>query len=64
MNDVTQIFPIQSVRLLEVFVVAPFLVYAGRYSTDKTIKYGLIGLGILTALYNGMDYLKEEKDGK
>lgn len=64
MNDITKIFPIQTVRLLDVFVVAPFLVYAGRSSSNKTIKYGLIGLGILTALYNGMNYLKEEKDGK
>jgi hypothetical protein len=64
MSDIRQIFPVQSVRLFDVFVIAPFLIYAGRSSNDKVIKYGLIGLGVLTALYNGVNYINNSKNGK
>lgn len=63
MNDIRDIFPVQTVRVLDVFVVAPFLIYAGKKSNDKVIRYGLIGLGILTALYNGLNYLNDKKNG-
>ena len=53
---------VQYIRLIDVFAIAPFLVYVG---TDKAlpagIRYGLIGIGIATFLYNGYNYLQEAK---
>lgn len=51
----------QQVRLLDVFVIAPFLVYTGvkyKNSLPKIVSIGLVVTGILTAIYNGNNYLK------
>lgn len=54
----------QSVRLLDVFLVAPFLFYAGSKQTNTSLKYGLYGLAALTFVYNGINYINEKKYGK
>lgn len=46
---------------MDIFIVAPFLFYASAKTTNNTIKYGLIGLGALTLLYNATNYLKEKE---
>lgn len=54
-------FDIQDVRLMDVFLVAPFLIYAGTIpSIPKNIRYGLIGLGVATLLYNGYHFMKNK----
>ena len=47
----------QTVRLLDVFVLAPFLFWASSKTDNKTAKYGLMVAGFLTFVYNGNDYL-------
>jgi hypothetical protein len=64
MIDFDKIISRQQVRLLDVFVVAPFLFYAASKQSDNKLKYGLYGLAALTLVYNGVNYLNEKKDGK
>lgn len=53
---------VQYVRILDVVVVAPFLIYVGmRKELPQTIRAMLIGLGIATLLYNGINYLKNRQ---
>lgn len=52
----------QTVRLLDVFLYGPFLMYA---STTKkltsTTRIGLVSLGIGTIIYNWVNYVKIQK---
>lgn len=53
---------VQQVRLLDVFVVAPFLFYVGsQKSLSREIRIGLFGLAAATLLYNGFNYLKNNQ---
>jgi len=38
----------QLMRLLDVFVIGPFMIYAGAQIKDPYVKTGLIGIGIGT----------------
>jgi len=53
----------QAVRLADVFLIAPFLIYAGskKSKLEKFEKNLLIGLGISISLYNGYYFVKEKK---
>jgi hypothetical protein len=54
----------QQIRLIDVFVIAPFLVYTGvkyKKSLPSIVSNSLIVLGVLTAVYNGNNYLKNRK---
>jgi hypothetical protein len=54
---------VQMVRLLDVFVVAPFLFYVGtRKELPQTLRLGLIVLGAATLIYNGKNYLDALQD--
>jgi len=58
----TPILSVQQVRLLDVFIVAPFCFYAASYkSLPNWVRGGLIVLGASTLLYNGNNYLKNLK---
>jgi hypothetical protein len=51
----------QYIRLADVFVIAPILVYTGVKYYDVLPKYlaiALIIIGVATAVYNGNNYLK------
>lgn len=50
---------VQSVRLIDVFLLAPFMVYVANKSGSITRneKLLLTVAGILTAVYNGRRYL-------
>lgn len=56
---------VQKVRLLDVFVVAPFLFYVGtRKELPQTIRLGVIVLAAATLIYNGKNYLDAVQDKK
>jgi len=63
--DTKDISNVQNVRLIDVFVIAPILIYT---STQKTLPFWLrmtlLFLGIMTLLYNGDNYLKEKNKTK
>lgn len=54
-----QIEKSQEVRLIDVFILAPFMVWFGMKAegVPKLAKTAMIVSGILTALYNGRNYL-------
>lgn len=60
MNDFDKIISKQQVRLLDVFVVAPFLIYTSTLKgvPSKRIRLSLLVLGVATLVYNGHNYLK------
>jgi hypothetical protein len=64
MNDFDKIISKQQVRLLDVFVVAPFLIYTSTLKgvPSKRIRLSLLVLGVATLVYNGSNYLKEAKN--
>lgn len=59
MKNFDDIISRQNVRLIDVFIIAPFLIYAANKTQDKTLKTGLLIIGISTALYNAVNYLDE-----
>jgi len=55
----TPILSVQQVRLLDVFVVAPFCFYVATFKTLPTaVRAGLAVLGAATLIYNANNYLK------
>jgi hypothetical protein len=60
-NSIDKIISKQNVRLLDVFLIAPFIIYAGSKQTNKSLKYGLYTIGVLTLIYNGINYLENKK---
>jgi hypothetical protein len=54
---------VQNIRLLDVFVVAPFLFYVGtRKELSQTLRLGVIVLATATLIYNGKNYLNALQD--
>jgi hypothetical protein len=50
----------QSVRLVDVFVIAPICVYAGIRYMDimpKWLGISLVTIGVATAVYNGRNFM-------
>jgi len=53
---------VQDVRLIDIFVIAPFLIYVGSNKTlSNPIRFGLWAIGIATFMYNADNYLKHEE---
>ncbi len=47
----------QKMRLIDVFVLGPFLIWAGYNARDTTIGWLLVAAGIGTMIFNGHNYL-------
>lgn len=55
----TPILTVQQVRLIDVFLIAPFCIYVSTYkSLPTSVRIGMLVLGISTFIYNGNNYLK------
>lgn len=53
---------VQHVRLIDVFFIAPVLIYAGfQPSLPKALRVTLVVLGVATIIYNGHHYLINNK---
>jgi hypothetical protein len=61
-NEKTFGFTTQQVRLMDILIVTPFLIWASTKTSNKQAKYGLIALGVLTLTYNGHNYLRNLKN--
>jgi hypothetical protein len=54
---------VQTIRLIDVFVIAPILIYAStRERINKPTRYAILAIGIATLVYNGHNYLKVTKN--
>ena len=49
----------QNIRLIDIFVIAPFLIYVSTKAKGLTPleRNGLLIIGIATLIYNGKNYL-------
>lgn len=62
MSPESKIKKVQQVRLLDVVVVAPFLIYTSTLKhSPKWVRASLLFLGLATLGYNGYHFLEEEK---
>lgn len=54
----------QTIRLIDVFFIAPVCVYAGIKATTLPMwmRTSLVAIGIATAYYNGKNYLKNKTE--
>lgn len=58
----TPILNIQQIRLIDVFIIAPFCFYvASQKNLSVGIRTGLILLGAATLIFNGSNYLLNRK---
>lgn len=58
----TPFITVQQVRLLDVFVVAPFCFYVAAQKTlSNPLRIGMVVLGASTLFYNLNNYLKNKK---
>ena len=57
---------VQKIRLMDVFVLAPFMVYAGGVKSNlpNLVRGGLIISGVATFIYNGNNFLKNLNTNK
>lgn len=51
----------QAVRLLDVFAVGPFMIWAALQTRNDFARAGLFSVGIATILYNGFNYLSTQE---
>ena len=52
---------VQDIRLFDVFVLGPFLMYVGmKKELSLPIRLTLLGFGAATIIYNGNNYLKNK----
>ena len=53
----------QQIRLFDIFVLAPFLVWFGATAigVPQWAKFAMVISGILTAWYNGRNYMRKKK---
>jgi hypothetical protein len=47
----------QTVRLIDVFILGPFMIWAGMQLQNDFAKVAMIGSGLATMYYNGNNYL-------
>jgi len=63
MTNEKSILHVQNVRLLDVFVVAPFLIYTSTLRGNPNwVRLSLFLLGGATLIYNGHNYLKYKEN--
>jgi hypothetical protein len=54
---------VQTIRLIDVFVIAPILIYAsGEERLSKPMRVAILGIGLATLFYNGHNYLKAREN--
>jgi|SRR3989304_5085388 len=57
-ETITEVSKSQYVRLADVFIIAPVLIYAGTFKQlPKWLRVALIGFGVATAVYNAKNFL-------
>jgi len=52
----------QAVRLVDVFIIGPILIYASTFKTlPSYLRIALLLIGVATIIYNGNNYIKKNK---
>jgi hypothetical protein len=57
---------IQKIRLVDIFILAPFMVYAGAVKSNLPVpvRVGLVVSGVATFVYSGNNYIENVKKNK
>lgn len=63
-ETVTEYQKSQLIRLIDVLLIGPVLIYSGFREQNVYLKAGLIIIGILTILYNAKNYIKNVNTNK
>lgn len=62
-ETVTEVSKSQNVRLVDVFVLAPIMIYAGTFKAlPMWVRVSLIGMGVATAVYNAKNFLENRSN--
>lgn len=62
-ETVTEISKSQYVRIIDVILIAPVLIYAGTFKQlPNWVRVSLIGIGAATAIYNGKNFLENRSN--
>jgi len=62
-NTVIEVQKSQTIRLADVFLIAPYLFYVSSKSKLSSFDKNLLfGLGVATLVYNGFNYLENIKN--
>ncbi len=61
-ETVIEVSKSQNIRLVDVFILSPIMIYAGTFKSLPTwLRVSMIGMGVATAFYNGKNFLKNRK---
>lgn len=54
----------QKTRLVDIFILTPFLIYAGARKSDlpSWVRAGLMVSGVTTFVYNGINFMENIKN--
>ena len=57
---------VQTIRLVDIFLIAPFLGYVAtkKKGINQFDRVVLVGIALSTLLYNSKNYLEHEKDNR
>ena len=62
-ETVTEVSKSQNIRLLDVFVIGPVMIYGGSHkSLPGWVRVSLIGMGEATIIYNGKNFLENRSN--
>jgi len=62
-ETVSEVSKSQTVRLVDVFVLAPIMIYAGTFKELPVwVRLSLVGMGVATAVYNGKNFLQNKSN--
>ena len=62
MRIITEHPKTQNVRLVDVFLLGPFMIWAGLQLENDIARVAMIGSGIATIAYNGNNYLRIQRN--
>jgi hypothetical protein len=61
-ESVVEVSKSQTIRLVDIFVLAPIMIYAGTFKAlPLWVRYSLVGMGLATAAYNAKNYIANKK---
>jgi hypothetical protein len=62
-ETVTEVSKSQNVRLADVFILAPIMIYVGTFKAlPMWLRVSMIGMGVATAVYNGKNFIENRSN--
>ena len=53
---------LQLIRLADVFIIAPVIIGASTQVKSKVLSKALLGIGISTLIFNGVNFVREARN--